>query len=132
MCGLKIPCIKVPKSLQKTRAQLWEWSRIVPCVEISILCEKFFRKSRKTKNAPFLHFYPGLKTRKGGALGIKKFKNCLKSTKLAGLVGSIKKVSWEVILKCACTLLRSERSKKKAATSDLEIIQREDPWDQKI
>merc|ERR1711878_54107 len=30
-----------------------------------------------------------------------------------GLVGGIKKISWVVILKCSCTLLRSEGSKKK-------------------
>merc|ERR1712024_350061 len=32
-------------------------------------------------------------------------------TKLAGLVGTIIKTSWEVILKCSCTLLGSEGSK---------------------
>merc|ERR1712024_140458 len=34
-------------------------------------------------------------------------------TKLAGVVGSIKKTSWEVILKWSCTLLGSERPKTK-------------------
>ena len=50
---------------------------------------------------------------KGGTLGTKKIQSAPIWTKFAGLVGGIKKISWVVILKCSCTLLRSEGSKKK-------------------
>merc|ERR1712024_311917 len=46
-----------------------------------------------------------------GTLGTKKIQSAPIWTKFAGLVGGIKKISWEVILKCSCTLLRSEGSK---------------------
>ena len=46
---------------------------------------------------------------KGGTLGTKKNQSAPIWTKLAGLVGTIIKTSWEVILKCSCTLLRPER-----------------------
>ena len=48
---------------------------------------------------------------KGGTLGTKKNQSAPIWTKLAGLVGTIIKTSWEVILKCSCTLLGSEGSK---------------------
>merc|ERR1711950_34400 len=48
---------------------------------------------------------------KGVPLEQKKIQSAPIWTKLAGLVGGIKKTSWEVILKCSCTLLRSEGSK---------------------
>ena len=82
--------------------------------------------SRKTKNPIFLHFIKIRKITKGGTLGIKKIQSAPIWTKLAGLVGTIKKTSWEVILKCSCTLLRPERSKKKAATTDISQLQ--PPW----
>ena len=71
---LKIPCIKVPKSPQKTRAQLWEWSRIVPCVETSILCEKNFKNLEKPKMQLFCILTQGQKHAKGGTLEEKKLK----------------------------------------------------------
>merc|ERR1711884_904729 len=46
-----------------------------------------------------------------GTLGTKKNQSAPIWTKLAGMVGGIKKISWVVILKCSCTLLRSEGSK---------------------
>ncbi len=67
--------------------------------------------SRKTKNATFLHLLKFRKLSKGGTLGIKKIQSSPIWTKLAGLVGTIKKVSWDVILKWSCTLLGSEGSK---------------------
>ena len=73
------------------------------------------------------------KLSKGGTLGIKKIQSSPIWTKLAGLVGTIKKVSWDVILKWSCTLLCSERSKKKVATvgrkDDFSQLQ---PLDQKF
>merc|ERR1712197_131359 len=74
----------------------------------------------------FLHFIKNEKLCKGGTLGTKKNQSAPIWTKLAGLVGTIKKTSWEVILKCSCTLLRPERSKKKAATTDFSQLQ--PPW----
>merc|ERR1712173_395773 len=50
---------------------------------------------------------------KGVPLEPKKIQSAPIWTKLAGLVGGIKKISWVVILKCSCTLLHSEGSKKK-------------------
>merc|ERR1711884_664843 len=50
---------------------------------------------------------------KGGPLEEKKIQSAPIWTKLAGLVGTIKKISWVVILKFACTLLGSERPKTK-------------------
>ena len=38
----KSPCIKVGFSPQITCAHKWDWSRIVPWVKTSILCEKVF------------------------------------------------------------------------------------------
>ena len=75
--------------------------------------QKMGSVSRKTKNAIFLHFVKIRKITKGGTLGIKKIQSARIWTKLAGLVGTIKKVSWDVILKCSCTLLGSEGSKTK-------------------
>merc|ERR1712024_113178 len=46
-----------------------------------------------------------------GTLGTKKIQSAPIWTKFAGLVGGITKISWVVILKCSCTLLRSEGSK---------------------
>ena len=70
---------------------------------------------------------------KGGTLGTKKNQSAPIWTKLDRVVGSIKKTSWEVILKCACTLLCSERSKMKGATvgrkDDFSQLQ---PLDQKF
>merc|ERR1712045_394725 len=48
---------------------------------------------------------------KGVPLEQKKNQSAPIWTKFAGLVGGIKKTSWVVILKCSCTLLRSEGSK---------------------
>jgi len=61
----------------------------------------------------FLHFIKIRKISKGGTLGLKKIQSSPIWTKLAGLVGTIKKISWEVILKFACTLLGCERPKTK-------------------
>merc|ERR1711952_45506 len=73
------------------------------------------------------------KLSKGGTLGFKKIQSSPIWTKLDRVVGSIKKTSWEVILKCSCTLLCSEGSKKKAATvgrkDDFSQLQ---PLDQKF
>ena len=66
---------------------------------------------------------------KGGTLGTKKIQSAPIWTKLAGLVGTIIKTSWEVILKCSCTLLGTEGSKKKAATTDSSQLQ---PFGSKI
>ena len=73
-----------------------------------------------------MHFIKIRKISKGGTLGKKKIQSSPIWPKLAGLVGTIKKTSWEVILKCSCTLLRPERSKKKAATTDFSQLQ--PPW----
>ena len=75
--------------------------------------QKMGSVSRKTKNATFLHFIEIRKISKGGTLGIKKNQSSPIWTKLAGLVGTIKKVSWDVILKWSCTLLGSEGPKTK-------------------
>ena len=81
----------------------------------------------------FLHFIKIRKISKGGTLGRKKIQISPIWTKLAGLVGTIKKVSWDVILKCSCTLLGTEGSKTKAATvgrkDDFSQLQ---PLDQKF
>ena len=75
--------------------------------------QKMGSVSRKTKNAIFFAFYQIRKLSKGGTLGIEKFQSAPIWTKLAGLVGTIKKTSWDVILKCSCTLLGTERPKTK-------------------
>merc|ERR1711878_126953 len=67
----------------------------------------------KQKMQLFLHFIKIRKISKGGTLGLKKNQSSPIWTKLAGLVGTIKKISWEVILKFACTLLGCERPKTK-------------------
>merc|ERR1712045_1017856 len=67
----------------------------------------------KQKMQLFLHFIKIRKISKGGTLGLKKIQSSPIWTKLAGLVGTIKKISWEVILKFACTLLGCERPKTK-------------------
>merc|ERR1712024_352815 len=67
----------------------------------------------KNKKCNFFAFYQIRKLSKGGTLGIQKIQSAPIWTKLAGLVGTIKKTSWEVILKFACTLLGCERPKTK-------------------
>merc|ERR1712045_510907 len=67
----------------------------------------------KQKMQLFLHFIKIRKISKGGTLGLKKIQSARIWTKLAGLVGTIKKISWDVILKFACTLLGCERPKTK-------------------
>ena len=71
--------------------------------------QKMGSVSRKPKKSNFLHFIKIRKSSKGGTLGMKKIQSSPIWTKLAGLVGTIKKTSWEVILKCSCTLLGTER-----------------------
>ena len=76
---------------------------------------------------------------KGGTLGTKKIQSAPIWTKLAGLVGGIKKISWVVILKCSCTLLRSEGSKvedfgekKNTKSGGLEVYSERNPhfWEE--
>ena len=52
----------------------------------------------------FLHFIKIRKISKGGTLGRKKIQSAPIWTKLAGLVGGIKKTSWEVFLQQCCTV----------------------------
>ena len=82
--------------------------------------------SRKTKKSNFFAFYQNPENIQRGDPWKKKIQSSPIWPKLAGLVGTIKKTSWEVILKCSCTLLRPERSKKKAATTDISQLQ--PPW----
>ena len=100
--------------LRKTGGHTWwQWFRIVPGAVLSIESKNGVRIS-KNKKCNFFAFYQNLeKLSKGGTLWIKKIQSAPIWTKLAGLVGTIKKTSWEVILKFACTLLGSERPKTK-------------------
>ena len=75
--------------------------------------QKMGSVSRKTKNATFFAFYQNPENIQRGDPWKKKIQSPPIWTKLAGLVGTIKKISWEVILKFACTLLGCERPKTK-------------------
>merc|ERR1711884_430412 len=71
---------------------------------------------------------------KGVPLEQKKNQSAPIWTKFAGLVGGIKNISWVVILKCSCTLLRSEGSKvedfgekKNTKSGGLEVYSERNP-----
>merc|ERR1711884_209833 len=91
----------------------WQCFRIVPGAVLSIESKNGVRISKNKKMQFFCILSKSGKYPKGGPLEKKKIQSSPIWTKLAGLVGTIKKISWVVILKFACTLLGSERPKTK-------------------